>query len=306
MNKTYSFLIEDEDSGRRIDAVLADLMEDVSRSSIQKLIEEGAVTMNEAPVKLKRQRLKEGDLIKITLREEERFTVEPEDIPLDVIYEDEDIMVVNKPEGMVVHPAVGNIKGTLVNAILYHCEGRLSLINGDIRQGIVHRLDKNTSGLLVVAKTDTAHIALVDQFASRSVKRIYKGIVYGYPKKESGIVNASIGRDPGNRLRMAVLEGGGRIAITRYRVLERLRGFSLIEAGLETGRTHQIRVHMAYIGHPLLGDALYGPKKQRFNVKGQMLHAETIGFIHPSTGQYMQFDSPLPGSFCKLLKHLKQ
>lgn len=305
-DKTYSFIIDEADRDRRIDAVLADLMEDISRSSIQKLIEEGSVFVNGDPVKIKKRKLKEGDLIKIALREEGQFFVEPENISLDIIYEDEDLMVVDKPAGMVVHPAIGNLKGTLVNAISFHCKGRLSRINGDIRQGIVHRLDKDTSGLLVIAKTDTAHAALACQFASRSVKRIYKGIVYGYPKNERGTVDAAIGRDYKNRLRMAVVESGGRAAVTHYRVLENLREFSFVEAELVTGRTHQIRVHMAYIGHPLLGDTLYGPKKQRFDVKRQMLHAVTLGFIHPSTGQYMQFDSPLPGVLNNLLKRLKQ
>lgn len=293
-----------EDAGARLDAFLAGKMEK-TRSSVQKLIEEENVRLNGAPA-AKNARLREGDRVEATEPPPEVPDVKPQNIPLDIVYEDQDLLVVNKPKGMVVHPAAGNPDGTLVNALLFHCGDSLSGINGVIRPGIVHRIDKDTSGLLIVAKNDRAHQSLAEQIAVHSFTRIYNAVVYGIVKKEEGTVSAPIGRHPTDRKRMAVLSSGGREAVTHYRVLERFPGFTLVECRLETGRTHQIRVHMAHIGHPVAGDPVYGPKKCITELQGQCLHARVIGFIHPATGEYLEFDSGLPPYFERFLEKLRR
>ena len=293
-----------EDAGARLDAFLAGKMEK-TRSSVQKLIEEENVRLNGAPA-AKNARLREGDRVEATEPPPEVLDVKPQNIPLDIVYEDQDLLVVNKPKGMVVHPAAGNPDGTLVNALLFHCGDSLSGINGVIRPGIVHRIDKDTSGLLIVAKNDRAHQSLADQIAVHSFTRIYNAVVYGIVKEEEGTVSAPIGRHPTDRKRMAVLSSGGREAVTHYRVLERFPGFTLVECRLETGRTHQIRVHMAHIGHPVAGDPVYGPKKCITELQGQCLHARVIGFIHPATGEYLEFDSGLPPYFERFLEKLRR
>lgn len=293
-----------EDAGARLDAFLAGKMEK-TRSSVQKLIEEENVRLNGAPA-VKNARLREGDRVEATEPPPEVPDVKPQNIPLDIVYEDQDLLVVNKPKGMVVHPAAGNPDGTLVNALLFHCGDSLSGINGVIRPGIVHRIDKDTSGLLIVAKNDRAHQSLAEQIAVHSFTRIYNAVVYGIVKEEEGTVSAPIGRHPTDRKRMAVLSSGGREAVTHYRVLERFPGFTLVECRLETGRTHQIRVHMAHIGHPVAGDPVYGPKKCITELQGQCLHARVIGFIHPATGEYLEFDSGLPPYFERFLEKLRR
>ncbi len=293
-----------EDTGARLDAFLAGKMEK-TRSSVQKLIEEENVRLNGAPA-AKNARLREGDRVEATEPPPEVLDVKPQNIPLDIVYEDQDLLVVNKPKGMVVHPAAGNPDGTLVNALLFHCGDSLSGINGVIRPGIVHRIDKDTSGLLIVAKNDRAHQSLAEQIAVHSFTRIYNAVVYGIVKEEEGTVSAAIGRHPTDRKRMAVLSSGGREAVTHYRVLERFPGFTLVECRLETGRTHQIRVHMAHIGHPVAGDPVYGPKKCITELQGQCLHARVIGFIHPATGEYLEFDSGLPPYFERFLEKLRR
>ena len=262
-------------------------------------------TINGAPA-AKNARLREGDRVEATEPPPEVLDVKPQNIPLDIVYEDQDLLVVNKPKGMVVHPAAGNPDGTLVNALLFHCGDSLSGINGVIRPGIVHRIDKDTSGLLIVAKNDRAHQSLAEQIAVHSFTRIYNAVVYGIVKEEEGTVSAPIGRHPTDRKRMAVLSSGGREAVTHYRVLERFPGFTLVECRLETGRTHQIRVHMAHIGHPVAGDPVYGPKKCITELQGQCLHARVIGFIHPATGEYLEFDSGLPPYFERFLEKLRR
>lgn len=293
-----------EDAGARLDAFLAGKMEK-TRSSVQKLIEEENVRLNGASA-AKNARLREGDRVEATEPPPEVLDVKPQNIPLDIVYEDQDLLVVNKPKGMVVHPAAGNPDGTLVNALLFHCGDSLSGINGVIRPGIVHRIDKDTSGLLIVAKNDRAHQSLAEQIAVHSFTRIYNAVVYGIVKEEEGTVSAPIGRHPTDRKRMAVLSSGGREAVTHYRVLERFPGFTLVECRLETGRTHQIRVHMAHIGHPVAGDPVYGPKKCITELQGQCLHARVIGFIHPATGEYLEFDSGLPPYFERFLEKLRR
>lgn len=293
-----------ENAGARLDAFLAGKMEK-TRSSVQKLIEEENVRLNGALV-AKNARLREGDRVEATEPPPEVLDVKPQNIPLDIVYEDQDLLVVNKPKGMVVHPAAGNPDGTLVNALLFHCGDSLSGINGVIRPGIVHRIDKDTSGLLIVAKNDRAHQSLAEQIAVHSFTRIYNAVVYGIVKEEEGTVSAPIGRHPTDRKRMAVLSSGGREAVTHYRVLERFPGFTLVECRLETGRTHQIRVHMAHIGHPVAGDPVYGPKKCITELQGQCLHARVIGFIHPATGEYLEFDSGLPPYFERFLEKLRR
>ena len=243
--------------------------------------------------------------MEIYIPEPETLEITAEAIPLTIVYEDNDLLVVDKPAGMVVHPAPGNSSGTLVNALMYHCGDNLSSINGIIRPGIVHRIDKDTSGLLMVAKNDRAHSSLSSQLAEHSITRRYRAIVYNNIREDEGTVDKPIGRDPGNRLRNAVTDIGSKHAVTHYKVLERFGQFTYIEAVLETGRTHQIRVHMSYIRHPLLGDELYGPVKNRQGAKRQMLHAGILGFVHPSTGEYMEFQSPLPEDFEKVLNKLR-
>lgn len=298
--------ITEDMSGKRLDAVLAGMMPEYSRSFIQKLFENGSINVGGEPCREKKRKAAAGDIVEITIPQPERLEVEAEDIPLDIVYEDDELLVVDKPAGMVVHPAPGNHSGTLVNALMYHCGDALSSINGVIRPGIVHRIDKDTSGLLMVAKTDRAHNALSAQLAEHSITRRYRAIVYSNIKEDEGTVDKPIGRDPGNRLRNAVVYTNSKNAVTHYRVLERFGGFTLVEAVLETGRTHQIRVHMAYIRHPLLGDTLYGPAKNKYGAKRQMLHAGVLGFAHPVTGEYMEFNSPLPQDFENVLAKLRK
>ena len=303
MGEIFYLEAGEENAGERIDACLASKLQDVTRSWLQKLIEAGNVSVEGREKLAKNYKLRAGDRLTVELPEPETLDVLPEDIPLDIVYEDEYLLVVNKPAGMVVHPAVGNYTGTLVNAVMFHCGDQLSSINGVVRPGIVHRIDKDTSGLLVIAKTDAAHRGLAEQFAVHSIKRAYRAVVYNNIKEDDGRVDASIGRNPKDRLKMAVVSADkGRRAVTNYHVIERSGKFTYVECRLETGRTHQIRVHMAYIGHPLLGDPLYGPRKGMSGVTGQVLHAKELGFVHPITGEYMEFDSELPTEFVKALK----
>lgn len=301
----YEFTIEQEDHGARIDAVLSRMVEELSRNAVQRMIENGQVMVNGLSSIKKNLKCQQGDLVCITIEEPIAWEIKAQEIPLVIVYEDDDVLVVDKPKGMVVHPAPGNLDGTLVNAIMWHCKDRLSSINGVLRPGIVHRIDKDTSGLLMVAKNDFAHKSLAEQLAVHSIVRKYEAVVYHNLIEESGTIDLPIGRDPKNRLRMAVIEKGGKQAITHYTVLERFGSFTRIEAVLETGRTHQIRVHLAQRKHPLLGDALYGPAKNRYGVEGQMLHAKTLGFVHPVTKLYLEFESPTPESFAKILEKLR-
>ncbi len=295
-----------EDAGKRLDSLIGERAETVSRSFAARLIESGAVSVNGVVQISKKQKVAEGDEIEVDIPEPELLTAEPENIPLDIVYEDDDLLVVNKPRGMVVHPAPGNYGGTLVNALMYHCGENLSAINGVLRPGIVHRIDKDTSGLLAVAKSDRAHECLSAQLAEHSVTRRYTALVYNNFKEDEGTVDAPIGRDSGDRFKRAVTDRNGKRAVTHWRVLERFGRFTLIEAVLETGRTHQIRVHMSYIKHPLAGDPLYGPKNQPFSVSGQLLHAGVLGFRHPEDGRYMEFTAELPEEFAAVLDELRK
>lgn len=283
----------------RLDSFVADAA-DISRSRAATLIVDGFVTLN-GIVAGKNAKLKEGDKVIVTLPDPKPYEIKPENIPLDIVYEDDDLLVVNKPKGMVVHPAAGNYEGTLVNALMFHCGDSLSGINGVLRPGIVHRIDKNTSGLLMVAKNDIAHNGLAEQIKAHSFLREYSAIVYGHFKTLEGTVNAPIARHPLRRKEMAVV-AGGREAVTHYKVIEELNGFSYLKLRLETGRTHQIRVHMAHIGHPVAGDDVYGPKKVITELGGQCLHAGRIGFIHPTSGEYLEFQRDLPEYFAHFLK----
>ena len=299
--ETKEIIIEDKYSGLRADKALSVIFHDLSRSFIQNLFENNKVLINGKASKGK-VKLISGDNIKIDIPEPEELKVEGENIPLDIIYEDKDVVIVNKPKDMVVHPAPGNYTGTLVNALLYHCTD-LSGINGVIRPGIVHRIDKDTSGILVIAKNDLAHNDLAAQFKEHSIKREYYALVEGRIKKDEGTIDAPIGRHPNNRLKFAVNDGGKR-AVTHYKVLEVFNSCTLVKCTLETGRTHQIRVHMAFIGHPLVGDTVYGLKKQKLTNSGQVLHAKTLGFVHPSTKEYVEFNSELPKEYKEILKKL--
>ena len=285
----------------RLDKYIAD-NSDISRSFAAKLAEDGSVFVNGKAAD-KKTKLKPGDVIAVKIPEPEEPEAKPQDIPIDIVYEDESVIVVNKPQGMVVHPAPGNPDGTLVNGLLYHCS--LSSINGVIRPGIVHRIDKDTSGLLIVAKTNEAHESLAAQLKERKALRRYQCIVNGNIKEDSGTVDKPIGRHPIDRKRMAVIDGG-REAVTHFKVLERFGQYTLVECVLETGRTHQIRVHMASIGHSIVGDPVYGIKKERFKTNGQLLHAKTIGFSHPATGEMMEFDSELPDYFVTILERIRR
>jgi len=299
------YTITNEQENLRIDKYLAQTVPDISRSYLQKLVADGQVLVNGVPVKTS-YKLKSGDIVQVTIPEPEVLQIIPEDIPLDILYEDADILIVNKPKGMVVHPAAGHTTGTLVNAVMYHCKDELSSINGVLRPGIVHRIDMDTTGVLVVCKNDMAHQSLAEQLKVHSITRIYYAIVYDNLLEEEGTIHKPIGRHPTNRKKQAVNVKNGRDAITHYRVLERLQGkYTLVECRLETGRTHQIRVHMASIHHPLLGDTLYGPAKDPFHLQGQTLHAGVLGFMHPRTGQYVEFRAELPEYFQELLNRLR-
>lgn len=296
-----------EDPALRLDRLLAQRLEGMSRSAVQGLISEGFVTAGGVPL-TKSAKLSVGETVTVRFPQPVPPDVLPEDIPLDIVYEDADMLVVNKPKGMVVHPAPGNYTGTLVNALMHHCGGSLSGINGVLRPGIVHRIDKDTSGLLLVAKTDLAHRELAGQIQAHTLTREYRAVVYGGFKEDDGTVNAPIGRHPVERKRMAVLPSGApgaREAVTHFFVEERLSGFTYLRLRLETGRTHQIRVHMAYIGHPVAGDPVYGPKKIITQLNGQCLHAGRLGFIHPRTGEYLEFSAELPEYFSEFLGRLR-
>ncbi|MBR5991261.1 MAG: RluA family pseudouridine synthase, partial [Clostridia bacterium] len=291
-------------SGKRIDSVIAEADDNITRSAAQRLIENGDITVNEETVS-KNYKVSAGDVIKISVPEPTEIEAKPQDIPLDIFYEDDDLLVVNKPKGMVVHPAAGNPDGTLVNALLFHCKGSLSGINGEIRPGIVHRIDKDTSGLLVVAKNDATHQKLAEQIKEHSFTRCYKAVVHGNIKDDEGTIDAPIGRSPKDRKKMAVTDKNSREAVTHFKVLERFKDYTYIECKLETGRTHQIRVHMAYRGNPVAGDTLYGPKNTPKDLNGQCLHAYKLGFVHPKTDEYMEFEAPLPEYFEKFLKKVR-
>lgn len=296
--------IDRDYEGERVDKYLSVIFPDSSRAALQKAVEAGNALINGKPV-AKNYRLREGDRLSFSPLAVRPLDVTPENIPLDIAYEDNDLLVVNKPKGMVVHPAPGNYDGTLVNALLYHCPDSLSGINGVLRPGIVHRIDKDTSGLLIVAKNDFAHRALASQIAEHSFKREYRAIVTGHLKEDSGTVIAPIGRNPNDRKKMAVTDKNSKNAVTHYETIEKYVGYSYLKLRLETGRTHQIRVHMAYLGHPLAGDTVYGhPPKNELSLGGQCLHAGLIGFVHPRTNEYLEFQSPLPDYFTKFQRSL--
>lgn len=293
-----------EEDNERLDSFLAEEIDEVSRSYIQKLIKKELVTVNEKKVKPSYV-VNQGDRIAVNLPQPKKLDVKSENIPLDIVYEDDDVAVVYKPKGMVVHPAPGNYSGTLVNALLYHLEN-LSSINGVIRPGIVHRIDKDTTGLLMVAKNNIAHIHLSEQLKEHTITRKYHALVIGNIKEEEGTINAPIGRHNVDRKKMTVTDKNSKKAVTHFTVLKRYKQYTLIEAQLETGRTHQIRVHMSYINHPLVGDPVYGVKKDKFKLDGQLLHAKVIGFIHPTKNEYMEFECGLPEDFSKVLNNLEK
>ncbi|MBR4852095.1 MAG: RluA family pseudouridine synthase [Clostridia bacterium] len=293
---------EKENIGTRLD-IFVSVPEGVSRSAAQELISNGDVTVN-GKQSTKNYKLREGDMVETTLPPPEPIEALPQDIPVDIVYEDEHLLVVNKPQGMVVHPAPGNPDGTLVNALLHHCAGRLSSINGKIRPGIVHRIDKDTAGLLIVAKTDAAHTGLAEQIAVHSFTRRYRTIVVGNIREDSGTIDKPIGRSGTDRKKFAVTNVNSKPAVTHYRVIERLAGYTHLELTLETGRTHQIRVHMAYMGHPVIGDPVYGNPKHSLGLRGQCLFAEYISFTHPITGEIMSFGAELPDFFKDVLRRI--
>ena len=295
---------EENAANERLDKFLSDNIDGISRSYAAKLITDGMVCINGKNAE-KKYKIKGGELIEVDVPEPENIEVLPEDIPLNIVYEDKDLIVVNKPQGMVVHPAAGNYNGTLVNALMYHCGDELSAINGVIRPGIVHRIDKDTAGLLVVAKNNEAHLKLSEQLKERKAVRKYWALVNGNIKEDSGTVNKPIARSSSDRKKMAIVPGG-REAVTHYNVLERFGQYTLVECILETGRTHQIRVHMASINHSLVGDKTYGIKKEKFNLTGQLLFAKTIGFVHPDTGEFMQFEADIPDYFNEVLVKLRK
>ncbi|MGF7057296.1 RluA family pseudouridine synthase [Brassicibacter mesophilus] len=296
-------IFADEEDNDRIDIFLAQELNEISRTYVQRLIKDGLVRVNDRLVKPK-YLVNEGDHILVQLPEPKNLEIVSEDIPIDIIYEDEDIAIVNKPQGMVVHPAPGNYSGTLVNALLFHLNN-LSTINGIIRPGIVHRIDKDTSGLLMIAKNNYSHSFLSEQLKEHSITRKYLALVDGNIKEDKGTINAPIGRHPVDRKKMTVTENNSKEAVTHFTVLERFIDYTLIQAQLETGRTHQIRVHMSFIKHPVTGDPVYGSKNQKFRLNGQLLHAKTLGFIHPRTKEYIEFSSELPNHFIDVLSNLR-
>lgn len=302
--ETLIFTIQEQRIGTRLDAFLAESIEGQSRSYIQKLIEQEQVLINGKSSK-SNYKLRANDRVEVQIPDPVPLEVKAEDIDLNIVYEDEDLIVLNKPQGMVVHPAHGNYSGTIVNALLSHCDN-LSGINGVMRPGIVHRIDKDTSGIIVIAKNNDAHVSLSEQLKEHSITRRYNALVEGRLKHENGTIDTMIGRNPKDRKEMAVVARNGKRAVTHFKVLEAFDSFTFIEAQLETGRTHQIRVHMAHIGHPIVGDPVYGYKKQRFETNGQLLHARVLGFVHPRTGQYMEFEAPLPDYFEKILDKLRK
>lgn len=301
--ETLRFQVPMEMEGERLDVCINEWIDTVSRSYLQKLIKEGNVTVNGKSVKPSLS-LKTDDEVIVFLPEAVEPEIKAENIPLDILYEDKDVLVVNKPKGMVVHPAAGHYEGTLVNALMYHCKDDLSGINGVMRPGIVHRIDRDTTGSLIVCKNDFAHQSIAAQLKEHSIKRVYKAIITGNFPDEEGTVNAPIGRHPTERKKMAI-NPNGREAITHYKILEPLKGYAYAQFQLETGRTHQIRVHMASKGHPLLGDTVYGSSKDPYHTNGQVLHAQTLGFIHPRSGEYIEVNAPLPQYFEELLVKLR-
>ena len=304
MSQKIDLSVSNEFAGIRIDKFLAENIDSLTRSMISKLIENGNVFVFDK-VAQKSYKCKEGDEISVNVPKPRVLETKAENIPLDIVYEDSDLLVVNKPKGMVVHPAAGHYSGTLVNALLYHCDGQLSGINGVLRPGIVHRIDRDTTGSLLVCKNDMAHRALAEQLKEHSINRRYRAIVWGNLKEDEGTVDAPIGRHPVDRKKMAINRQNGKNAVTHYTVLQRFSKFTYIECRLETGRTHQIRVHMASIGHPLLGDEVYGPGRSPYALEGQCLHAMVLGFIHPRTGEYIECTAPLPPYFEHLIKTMK-
>ncbi len=304
--QNFHFLISEEYENERLDKSLSELTDDtVSRSFLQKLIKDNQVYVNEKIQKAS-YRLKTGDNVSFFLPEQIEPDIEPENIPLDILYEDEDVIVVNKPKDMVVHPSAGHYTHTLVNGLMYHCKGSLSGINGVLRPGIVHRIDKDTTGSVIVCKNDMSHQNIAEQLKEHSVTRKYRAICFGVIKEEEGTVNAPIGRDEKERKKMSVNYKNGKNAITHYRVIERFREYTYIECRLETGRTHQIRVHMASIGHPLMGDVVYSSQKWPYNTNGQVLHAYILGFTHPSSGKYIETQAPIPDYFEAVLDKLRK
>lgn len=307
--KVMEFYIDTETEGKRLDTFLSEKVEGYSRTYMQKLIEEEHCKVNGKSAKAN-LKLRNGDRVEASIPDPIPLAVEPEKIELNIVYEDSHIVVINKPQGMVVHPAHGNYTGTVVNALLEHCGSLsdyngLTGINGVMRPGIVHRIDKDTSGIIVIAKTNEAHLSLSEQFKEHSITRKYVALLEGKLKNDTGTVETLIGRNPRDRKKMAVVSANGKRAVTHYRVIERFDGYTLIEAVLETGRTHQIRVHMSHLGHPVVGDTVYGYKKQRFQTEGQLLHARVLGFIHPASGEYVEFEAPLPDYFDKILDILR-
>ena len=295
--------ITEELAGDRIDKFLSEQCEELSRSFIQKLLKSGEVFVGQKPVKA-RYKVSEGDVITFEVPEAVEPEIVAEEIPLDIVYEAHDVILVNKPKGMVVHPAAGHYSGTLVNALMFHCKDDLSGINGVLRPGIVHRIDMDTTGVLIACKNDLAHNSIAEQLKEHSITRRYQAIVHGVLKQDEGTVDAPIGRHPQDRKKMCINQQNGKHAVTHYKVLKRFDKFTHIECRLETGRTHQIRVHMASLGHPLLGDAVYGPAKSPHKLQGQTLHAGILGFVHPRTGEYMEYSAPLPEYFERLLNIL--
>ncbi len=301
--REYVFCVSEDDESERVDKYLSSLLPDLTRSYIQKQISEGLLLINDKVSKAN-YRLKSEDRVLLSVPDSVIPDIEPENIPIEIVYEDDDVAIVNKPQGMVVHPSSGHYNGTLVNALLFHLNGRLSGINGVLRPGIVHRIDKDTSGLLIICKSDFSHGKIAEQLKEHSANRIYHAIVHGKLKDDTGVINAPIGRSPVDRKKMAIISDG-KNAVTHYKVLERFKDYTYIELKLETGRTHQIRVHMTSIGHPLMGDPVYMPQKEPVHCEGQMLHAKSIGFISPSLNRYIEFDSNLPEHFEKVLKYLR-
>ncbi|MEN2776082.1 RluA family pseudouridine synthase [Acetivibrio clariflavus] len=305
IRKAEEIKLISEENGTRIDAWLSKMLDKYSRSYIQKLINDGLVLVNGTAVK-SNYKVRMKDNITVQIPEPEVLDIVPEDIDVPILYEDEHIIVVDKPKGMVVHPAAGNYSGTLVNALMKHCGDNLSSINGVIRPGIVHRIDKDTSGVLVVAKSNEAHEKLSMMLKEHDINRVYIALVHGIIREEAGKIDAPIGRHPVDRKKMAVNTKNGRRAVTHFKVLERFKDATMLEVKLETGRTHQIRVHMSYIGYPIIGDTVYGRKKDKYNIEGQALHAKLLGFVHPITNEYMEFESALPEYFVKLLEELRR
>ena len=299
------YIVPEKSSGLRIDKFLTEICPDYTRSFLQKLLKSELVEVNGKPVKSS-YKTAAGDTVTFEVPEAVEAEITAQEMPLDILYEDEDVILINKPKGMVVHPAAGHYEGTLVNGLMHHCREQLSGINGVMRPGIVHRIDMDTTGVLIVCKNDLAHNSIAEQLKVHSITRKYYAVVFGSLKDDEGTIHAPIGRHPNDRKKMSINSKNGKDAVTHYKVLERFHGYTLVECRLETGRTHQIRVHMASIGHPLLGDQVYGPAKQPFRLQGQTLHAGVLGFHHPRTGEYMEFSAPLPEYFLNLLEKLRK